>query len=469
VTSVSAKVVLAGEGNAGKSSLALRLAEDRYEELPSTHGMRVWTIPIERFDPSAERTPEERREVVVWDLGGQDEYRLVHQLFIHDTTLALLLAEPRRDTSLSELEGWVLRFEKQIDPQQEVRKLLVATKVDDDAAPAQHAPFDSFAKQNRFAGHYVTSAKTDRGIGELRTAVTTLIDWERLTKTTQPELFQAIRDEIQKQIDDDRKLVIPYDDLEAWFKKRDPERFDADSLRSVVAQLTLQGFIADVRLGDGTRMLILRIEHVSRYAGSLICAAKEKFESDGVPSLEISEVLSTRMSFPRMPDKERLRRDQELVVLDAVVQLLIERGIAIEHLGLLVFPSLFPSSQGDDDLQSEGAVSLFYDFSGAIDNIYASLVTAAAHSRGFGKMRLGGTRAAFTSAREGTCGEPFVESTVRKLFARGEREIGCQLCATKTKLLTAGAEEAKTRDKDLEPKLLALKSAEKKHAHEVSP
>src|SRR5262249_3055178 len=37
----SAKVVLVGESNIGKSCLALRLVEDRYEEQGPTHGMRL--------------------------------------------------------------------------------------------------------------------------------------------------------------------------------------------------------------------------------------------------------------------------------------------------------------------------------------------------------------------------------------------------------------------------------------------
>src|SRR6185436_17535894 len=40
----SAKIVLVGESNVGKSCLALRLAEDRYEEQATTHGMRFWVL-----------------------------------------------------------------------------------------------------------------------------------------------------------------------------------------------------------------------------------------------------------------------------------------------------------------------------------------------------------------------------------------------------------------------------------------
>jgi len=38
---------------------------------------------------TAPSSRNQRRDIVLWDLGGQEEYRLIHQLFLHDTTVAL--------------------------------------------------------------------------------------------------------------------------------------------------------------------------------------------------------------------------------------------------------------------------------------------------------------------------------------------------------------------------------------------
>jgi WD40 repeat protein len=86
----SAKIVLVGESNVGKSCLAMRLADDRYpkeNEQGTTHGMRFWPMSPEKISIQAITAKNERRDVILWDMGGQDEYRLVHQLFLHDTTL----------------------------------------------------------------------------------------------------------------------------------------------------------------------------------------------------------------------------------------------------------------------------------------------------------------------------------------------------------------------------------------------
>jgi hypothetical protein len=67
---VSAKIVLVGESNVGKSCLALRLAQNRYEEQGTTHGMRLWSMPPERLQDEVIAPAGEQREVVLWDLGG---------------------------------------------------------------------------------------------------------------------------------------------------------------------------------------------------------------------------------------------------------------------------------------------------------------------------------------------------------------------------------------------------------------
>ncbi len=77
---MNAKVVLIGEGTIGKTSLAYRLVEDRYVVRDRTHGMNVWRLDL----PLPPDTTLER-EALLWDLAGQEDYRLIHQLFLEDT------------------------------------------------------------------------------------------------------------------------------------------------------------------------------------------------------------------------------------------------------------------------------------------------------------------------------------------------------------------------------------------------
>ncbi|NIT03424.1 hypothetical protein GTO10_00555, partial [Candidatus Saccharibacteria bacterium] len=84
----NAKIVLVGESGVGKSGLAYRLAEDKWVVTDSSHGMKVWPLDL------GEDKKDIGREVWLWDLAGQPDYRLVHQLYFDETALALMLFNP---------------------------------------------------------------------------------------------------------------------------------------------------------------------------------------------------------------------------------------------------------------------------------------------------------------------------------------------------------------------------------------
>jgi hypothetical protein len=76
----------------------------------------------------------------------------------------------------------------------------------------------------------------------------------------------------------------------------------------------------------------------------------------------------------------------------------------LKHEGLLIFPALFPSTATEDGASITHTVSLYYDFSGAIDNIYSSLVVRIALSGRFGRVRLWKNQAEFEYPGQGVCG-----------------------------------------------------------------
>ena len=98
--------------------------------IQSTHGMRFWPLEPEQLCATAKSTGNQRRDVVLWDMGGQEEYRLIHQLFLHDTTVALVLLDPTRGWhAFKEVETWNKYLDKQLAGRAAV-KLLVGAKLD---------------------------------------------------------------------------------------------------------------------------------------------------------------------------------------------------------------------------------------------------------------------------------------------------------------------------------------------------
>lgn len=506
----SAKIVLVGESNAGKSCLAMRLAEDRYpadRELGTTHGLRFWRVTPEHFEPNASAPEGQRREVVLWDMGGQDEYRLIHQLFLHDTTVALIVFDPTRGRiAYEEVEAWNMRLVKQLRGRR-CAKILVGAKVDQPTGVVDAIAIERLRNHCGCIGYYETSALTNRGIDSLRTAIARTIDWNSLATTSRPELYQKIRDEISDR-QDRGEVFLTLDELDRTMRAAYPEKFPQSAISEVTEQLAAQGIIAESKQSTGERTLILRLEEIERYGGSLILSARH--HERGVPVLEAQQVASPDMLFPGIPNEGRLPRLQERIVLECVVELLIEHGICFSHQGLLVFGSLFREVEEKPRFGVSQPASVYYDFSGAIDNIYASLVSWLAISGQFGQVRLWHDRAEFyqlplgvcgirkvdrgsgfahidisfdqntiESIRDGfvgfvedhlrqwdvdigehikilcpSCGYEFPEDIVHERIARSESDIGCLKCDARLQI-ALGAAKARERDPQLEGNIRA--------------
>ncbi len=405
-----AKVVLVGESDVGKSCLAMRLAEHRYpedHEQGTTHGMRFWRLEPEKLHASLAAPSGERRDVVLWDFGGQEEYRLVHQLFLHDTTIALVLLDPTRDGAFAEVEAWNKRLDKQLRGQPVV-KVLVGAKMDAPSPLVDRAKLDSLVRRCGFAAYVETSARTARGVDHadderepLRALVARAIDWGALGFTSRPALFQCVRDEVERRRAAG-EVVVFVDELQRSVAALSAGDFDGGAVDAVVAQLALQGLVAEAQAATGERAIVLRVDVVERYAGSLIVAARNS--SHGVPAIEERVLGTSAQPLPGLDEATRLPRANERIVLECVAELLVKSGVCFRHERLLVFPTLFRQSEDSDAPEIGHSISLFYDFSGAIDNVYASLVASLVLGGEFGRARLWHDVAEFSLPGKGTCG-----------------------------------------------------------------
>ena len=408
---VSAKVALVGDSSVGKSCLALRLAEDRYEEQGTTHGMRVWKLPFSSISDE-KAPPNEIRTITLWDMGGQDEYRLIHQLFLHDTTVALVLFDPTRGRAAFEtVEGWNKSLEKQLSGSK-ASKILVGTKLDKASDLVDSRAIQKLCEACNFFNYFETSAQTSRGINEMKNALKEIIDWNVLVRTSRPDLFQRISQELERRTTAGEAVIL-LDEFEEYMRKQLQEQWDRAALDSVVKQLAMQGVIAETKLATGERALVLRVSEIERYAGSLIVAARKNPRN--VPSLEAATIISSSMDFPGIPSELRLKPIDERIVLECVVQLLLAHGICFRHQGLLIFPSLFAETLIGEEDNIFGA-SIYYNFSGAIDNIYSSLIAKLATVDAFGVVRISRGKAHFEKTGQGICGIHNI--TTREGFAQ---------------------------------------------------
>ena len=101
----NAKVVLMGDTGVGKSGLALVLTNQTFQATESTHGRHVWTFNVEEAALPDGHT--ETRETLLWDLAGQPGYRLIHQLYLNEVAVALMVIDSRSEQeSFGGVQHW---------------------------------------------------------------------------------------------------------------------------------------------------------------------------------------------------------------------------------------------------------------------------------------------------------------------------------------------------------------------------
>ncbi|MEO0842121.1 MAG: COR domain-containing protein, partial [Cyanobacteria bacterium J06643_5] len=89
------KLLIIGEGGAGKTSLAKKIEDENYKlksDEESTEGIDViqWKFPLDNGKDF---------RVNIWDFGGQEIYHQTHQFFLTERSLYALVADTRRENT----------------------------------------------------------------------------------------------------------------------------------------------------------------------------------------------------------------------------------------------------------------------------------------------------------------------------------------------------------------------------------
>src|SRR6185436_1596114 len=126
--------------------------------------MNVWPLELP-LPPDATL----QREALLWDLAGQEDYRLIHRLYLDETALALLLINPQKEDPFAEAGDWLKSLDTAAshqEPQRRVPRLLVFSQIDVGGMKIGDAKIDRFREQHGFAGWLPTSAKTGEGCSD---------------------------------------------------------------------------------------------------------------------------------------------------------------------------------------------------------------------------------------------------------------------------------------------------------------
>ena len=428
---VNAKAVLLGDSGVGKSGLGIRIAEKEFRRTSSTHGAQFWHFPTDRLPGLPDGV---QAELTLWDLAGQPEYRLTHQLFLDDADAALLLfdcADPH--DPFRGVPYWAKVLKKHAP--EHAQRFLVSSRYDVSPVTVDRREIDHFLGLHGLDGHYATSAATGEGVAELFGRLLAAIPWAELPRTSTPKLFQAIRafllEEKQRIRDPDNADAQPakadarstggkepsvpadsrpdvadsrpgdaspqsdgesprcspgsllsMDALRRALQERFPEgKATQAEIDTVIGLLQTRGLVHRLKSPSGEDRILLRPECINQYGASIIQAARN--HPQGIGAVTERDVLIGNIPFSGFA---RLPAAEERIVLEATVELLLGHDLGFREMGYLVFPSQIhvtrvpsPAIEGKPPPRAEVA----YRFSGAIETIYASLVVRLSYTEHF--------------------------------------------------------------------------------------
>lgn len=375
---VNAKAVLVGESGVGKSGLGIRIAEKEFRPTESTHGAQFWQIPVCEDIIRDRRFSNVQPELTLWDLAGQPEYRLVHQLFLDDTDVVMLLfdcSDP--NDPFRGVPYWAKVLKKHTPPH--VVKFLVSARCDVSPVTVDQQQINQILAKYGLDFYVKTSAKQGEGVEELLQTLLKSIPWNKLPRTTTPKLFEVIR-EILLECKEAGETLIRMEDIQQEVNQRYTEpKAKQEEIDTVIALQQARGFVhrLDHRSNRTLTFILLKPELINQYASSIIQSARN--HPLGIGSVLERDVLIGNLAFSGF---ERLPQDQEIMVLEATAELLIQHDLCFREMGLLVFPSQINVTRPEPP-KEHPRTEVAYRFSGSIETIYASLVVRLSYTNHF--------------------------------------------------------------------------------------
>jgi small GTP-binding protein len=152
------KTVLIGEGGVGKTSLAIRYTEDRFDQqMKMTIGVNFATkkVNVAGLDIT----------LLLWDLGGQPRFQDVVMDYFRGSKLAIAVYEVIRPFTMFRLEDWIARLHGSV-PDCDI--FLVANKIDERIEGMGVTPEEAQEFGAKWdAKTFEVSAKTGLGVADM--------------------------------------------------------------------------------------------------------------------------------------------------------------------------------------------------------------------------------------------------------------------------------------------------------------
>ena len=148
------KIILAGNGAVGKTTLSKRLTGTlkKNERIEMTPGVDFHILKIKK----------NVIQLQLWDLGGQDQFRYFQHDFFGGATVVILIYSVDSSKTFIELNTWL-----EFIPEEMYKNVyLIGNKIDLEDRSVKIEDAIKYAEDHGFRGYYETSALNGEGIDE---------------------------------------------------------------------------------------------------------------------------------------------------------------------------------------------------------------------------------------------------------------------------------------------------------------
>lgn len=407
----NAKVMLIGETGVGKTGLGTVMSQGHsaYHETDSTEGRHVW--PLQEEIVAISEQIKEQRELLLWDMAGQQGYRVVHQMYLDDVAVALIVFDGQNETEpFKGVYYWARALQQARRLQGNGRpqkRFLVAARTDRGGINASQVRIDQVVRECGLDGYFETSAKEGRGIAELAAAIEAAVDWDAMIKVSSSELFQNMKEFfVAQKTQSNPKALWSVDELYQAFLATRPDVETSEELHRqfeiCIDRVEVTGTIKRLSFGADGRLVLLHPELLDSYASALILHVRD--EPDGLGYIPEKQVLECKFQVPA--DAKLADAQTERLLLIAMVDDLLQRELVLREGTDLIFPAqtnvIYPVRPDPP------GKAIMFDFEGPVTNVYATLAVRLIRSEIFRKKQIWKDAIEFTTTTGGICGLYFV-------------------------------------------------------------
>ncbi len=176
------KILLVGEGAAGKTSLVKALCQDTFDKKESqTHGIRIRRLE--------QKIGVDKVKLHFWDFGGQEIMHATHQFFLSKRSIYLLVLDSRRD---EKAEYWLKHIES-FGGDSPI--LVILNKMDENPGFRVNERFLQERYPNIRGFYKVSCSKRKIGLKEFKESLEKEINALELRRTMFPKAWFEVKNE----------------------------------------------------------------------------------------------------------------------------------------------------------------------------------------------------------------------------------------------------------------------------------